>query len=278
MLAGWRHSGFSVFVGRPTAAGDKVRLERLARYVRRFHLAESRVIHDEAGGRVIYRSDKGVHPGFKANFRIFDAVDFLAETCGLIRDAWRHETVAYGEHANVVRGRRKRLPADPEFEILSPHARCVRKAWRDLIEHIYEVDPLLCRCGREMRIVSIIDRPDVIERILRHLGMWPPPRRPPKARPLRSGPRDHLAPRRPSRTRASRPRVPCFDDCQVPPWNGGDFSQVPERWDEFDRDPEMPVACGRDRSPRPGSRGTSPSSGVNAQRAARLHHARRTAR
>jgi len=48
MLAGWRHSGLSVFVGRPIAPGDKERLERLARYVRRFHLAESRLIYDEA--------------------------------------------------------------------------------------------------------------------------------------------------------------------------------------------------------------------------------------
>jgi len=91
---------------------------------------------------VIYRSDKGVHPGFRANFRIFDAVDFVAEVCGLLPDAWRHETVAYGAYANVVRGRRERMGEDPGIEILDPDARRVRKAWRDLIEHIYEVDRL----------------------------------------------------------------------------------------------------------------------------------------
>lgn len=241
MLAGWRHSGFSVFAGRPIEPADTERLERLARYVRRSHLAESRVIYDETGGRVIYRSEKGVHPGFKANFRLFGAVDFVAEVCGLIPEAWRHETVAYGEYANVVRGRRKGPRADREIEILNPDARYVRKAWRHLIKHIYEVDPLLCACGREMRIVSIIDQPPVIERILRHLGLWPPPKRPPKPRPVRSVPCDRSQPRKPPRSRIPGFGKPHSNDGRVLPWTEGDFSQVPERWDEFDRDPEMPA-------------------------------------
>ena len=34
-------------------------------------------------------------------------------------------------------------------------------------------DPLLCpRCHHEMRIIALIDEADVIERILRHLGLW----------------------------------------------------------------------------------------------------------
>jgi len=46
--------------------------------------------------------------------------------------------------------------------------------WRELIKKVYEADPLICpRCSKEMRIVSLIDDPAVIERILRHLGLWP---------------------------------------------------------------------------------------------------------
>ena len=37
----------------------------------------------------------------------------------------------------------------------------------------WEADPLLCpRCSHEMCIVSLIDDRAVIERILRHLGLW----------------------------------------------------------------------------------------------------------
>lgn len=36
-----------------------------------------------------------------------------------------------------------------------------------------EADPLPCpKCQKEMRIVSLIDEQAVIERILRHLGLW----------------------------------------------------------------------------------------------------------
>jgi hypothetical protein len=47
------------------------------------------------------------------------------------------------------------------------------KKWRELIKKVWEVDPLRCpKCSREMRIVSLIEQEDVIERILRHLGLW----------------------------------------------------------------------------------------------------------
>lgn len=45
--------------------------------------------------------------------------------------------------------------------------------WRELIKKVWEADPLLCpKCSREMRIVALIDERAVIERILRHLGLW----------------------------------------------------------------------------------------------------------
>ena len=47
------------------------------------------------------------------------------------------------------------------------------KTWRELIKKIWEVDPLSCpRCGHEMKIISLIHEPGVIQRILRHLGLW----------------------------------------------------------------------------------------------------------
>jgi hypothetical protein len=45
--------------------------------------------------------------------------------------------------------------------------------WRELIKKVWEADPLLCpKCQKEMRIVGLINERDVIERILRHLGLW----------------------------------------------------------------------------------------------------------
>lgn len=67
--------------------------------------------------------------------------------------------------------------------------------WRELIKKVWEADPLLCpHCehepersgdslskgqprrggplGQQMRIIAFIDEAAVIERILRHLGLW----------------------------------------------------------------------------------------------------------
>ena len=47
-----------------------------------------------------------------------------------------------------------------------------------LIKRVYEVDPLECpQCGGAMKIISFIERcqQDVVERILRHCGLWEGP-------------------------------------------------------------------------------------------------------
>ncbi|GAB4258065.1 MAG: hypothetical protein Kow0092_05380 [Deferrisomatales bacterium] len=47
------------------------------------------------------------------------------------------------------------------------------KTWRQLIQKVWEVDPLACpRCGGEMKIIALIEEPAVVERILKHLGLW----------------------------------------------------------------------------------------------------------
>ena len=46
------------------------------------------------------------------------------------------------------------------------------KKWRDLIKKVWEADPMICpTCQQEMRIVSLIDERDVIEKMLKCLGL-----------------------------------------------------------------------------------------------------------
>jgi len=49
-----------------------------------------------------------------------------------------------------------------------------------LIRKVYEADPLTCpKCQEEMRIISFIDQPEVIKKILQHLGLWEEAHAPP---------------------------------------------------------------------------------------------------
>jgi hypothetical protein len=82
----------------------------------------------------------------------------------------------YGYYSNVCRGNRQKqkthdaLPCIIEPDAASP-AR--RKAWARLIQIIYEVDPLICpQCKGTMKVISVIDLPEVVKQIHQHLGLW----------------------------------------------------------------------------------------------------------
>jgi len=63
-------------------------------------------------------------------------------------------------------------------------ARPCNYTWARLIKRVYEVDPLLCaECGATMKVISFIEPPqeDVIEKILKHCGLWEEPVRGPPA-------------------------------------------------------------------------------------------------
>ena len=45
-------------------------------------------------------------------------------------------------------------------------------SWAQLISRIYEVDPLICGCGKKIKITTFVTHPEEIRRILRGIG-WP---------------------------------------------------------------------------------------------------------
>ena len=56
---------------------------------------------------------------------------------------------------------------------MPPPAKLPARKWRDLILQTWHVDPLQCPvCQKQMRIIAVIDSPEVVEKILRHLKRW----------------------------------------------------------------------------------------------------------
>ncbi|MBT3381825.1 MAG: hypothetical protein HN742_39655 [Lentisphaerae bacterium] len=83
----------------------------------------------------------------------------------------------------------RRNRGDPIDDEDTPYRKLRRTRWAALNKRVYEVDPLRCpNCGGEMEIIAVIERrdqPDVVERILRHRGLWdrPTSRAPPAPGP-----------------------------------------------------------------------------------------------
>ncbi len=204
----WPHSGFSVDNSVYLAPHDIAGLRRLAEYILRCPFSLARVVRLTDDGSVIYRAEKDhcrrfpgpasgdLRGGPKRNFQVFSALDFLAEVTQHIPDKGEHLVRYFGWYSHRQRGIRKkaRQAGEAESDNLSIDRSAVDaqqsaahgaapgsiSTWAMLIKRVYEVDPLECPCcGGQMKIVSFIERcqAEVIERILRHCGLWEGPLR-----------------------------------------------------------------------------------------------------
>jgi len=182
MLLGWKHSGFCVHCSKRVQSHQKEDLERLAQYIIRNPFSIEKMHPDQETGTIIYRS--GMNPKIKRNFEIFSPCDFIAAITQHIPDKNFQLVRYYGWYSNKMRGQRNKRaesregePTGDGIEIIDVSKHRPRRPpspkWRELIKKVWEADPLICPvCSREMRIVSLIDQREVIERILRHLGLW----------------------------------------------------------------------------------------------------------
>ena len=162
--------------------------------------------------------------GPKRNFQVLDPLDFLAEFTQHIPPKGSHLIRYYGWYSNKSRGMRRKaadaaaanspllLGERPSANSplllgegqgvraalppVSVPSRCSR-TWAMLIKRVYEVDPLACpKCGGQMKVVAFIEPPQgaVIEKILRHCGLWRPSRAPPRSGGRRPPPVDFPSP------------------------------------------------------------------------------------
>lgn len=137
--------------------------------------------YNEENGTVIYRSR--MHAKTNRNFEIFSAEDFIAAITQHIPEKGFQMVRYYGWYSNRARGERTKKrtegadlnnPAEVEVIDVSDYQprRLPSKKWRELI------------CGSEMRMVALIDDDEVIEKILRHLDLWPQEALPTRAPPM----------------------------------------------------------------------------------------------
>jgi hypothetical protein len=60
------------------------------------------------------------------------------------------------------------------------HSAPLRMSWARLLKRVFDIDVERCACGGQLKIIAVIEQPEVIERILTHIGLsaQPPPRAP----------------------------------------------------------------------------------------------------
>ena len=177
LLHSWKHSGFNVHQGESIPPEKKAVLEQLVQYILRNPFSVAKMTLHSGGEKVIYRSK--LNPKINRNYEIFTGPDFLATITQHIPDKGAQMIRYYGWYSNKMRGQRHRVqnggfPADPlRPPCTPPPAKLPSKKWRDVILKVWHTDPLICpHCQHRMRVLAVIDRRKVIEKILRHLNLW----------------------------------------------------------------------------------------------------------
>jgi len=123
------------------------------------------------------------HPRTGQTSITLDPLDWIHAVTTHIPDPRQHAVRYYGAYSNRSRGHRKRLPGrwrpraapacrqpsepatPPPTRQASPHSQARKASWARLLRKLLEIDPLLCpRCRVELRVVSVITEPAIVDR------------------------------------------------------------------------------------------------------------------
>ena len=173
-------------------AHDRMRLERMARYMCRPPIAIERLklLPD---GRLQYRLKKHWRDG--TSHIVFQPLELMERLAALIpaprfnmirysgvlapSAAWRRRIVpkeAVSESETETAGKAEKTETANES-----HSRPRRYAWAELLKRVFAVDALKCPiCSNTMRILCAVNPPDAVRKILDCLGL---PSRPPPIAP-----------------------------------------------------------------------------------------------
>lgn len=187
-LRTWSPSGFDVFAGRQVSMGETKCIEEMGRYMTRPPLAQD-AVEILSNGKVLIPTPPDPRTG--ATELILDPIELVHRIVMQIPDKGSHCTRYYGAYANRAKRARAERPTvevtpvsptvlaattpDPATDTtdttdVDEHTRERRRTWARMLRHIFEVDPLVCaKCGGEMRVISVITDPPVVQRILQHL-------------------------------------------------------------------------------------------------------------
>lgn len=199
--------GFSLNANVRVSSWDREGLERLIRYCARPCFKSENLRWN--GPWVYYRLPKPTHKG--KTFVQFEPMEFIERISRFIPYPRRHRRHYHGVFApnsplrpKVAANAQKRSKSSvpPDVEESANKVGKVSFNWAKLIARIYETDPLICRCGKEIKITAFVLHPAEIRRILGRIG-WP------TEIPEFDPPYD----------------LPEWDICQLVPWTEDGFSQ-----------------------------------------------------
>jgi len=176
------YQGFSVHANVAVRAADRKGLESLCKYAARPPLAHDR-LEEASGGKLVYRMKTPWRNG--ATHVVMERIELIEKLAALVPRPRYHIVHYYGVLAPAAKWRRDIVPDPPPLDQCShgsdtddPKPPRKNYTWAQLMARTFEFDVLQCpRCGGRMKVIAVIESPEVACRILDSLGIVcrPPP-------------------------------------------------------------------------------------------------------
>lgn len=162
--------------------GDRDKLERLCRYTARPPVALER-LRETGDGKILYRLKTQYSDG--TPHVLFDPLELVEKVVALIPPPRANLLRYHGIFAPNSKERKRVVPLSNANAADQKQAR-PNRSWSELLRRSFSIDIMACAaCGGKMRLISHLEEPVVVTRILGHLGL---PTEAPKLFPPRAPP------------------------------------------------------------------------------------------
>jgi hypothetical protein len=190
-----KNSGFSLHAGVAVNGDERKKLEKICRYIARGAIAQERLSFNERG-QVVYRLKRAYDDG--TSHIVMEPLELMEKLAALVPRPRVHLTRYHGVLAPHYKYRKQIVPkpkseeeavTDPTAGVDQPPHKA-RMSWARLLKRVFNIDMEICNdCGARVRIISAIEDPPVIRKILDHLGL---DTKPPRVFPARGPPASPL--------------------------------------------------------------------------------------
>ena len=151
-------------------AGQQKKLERLCRYITRPAISEQR-LSIAGNGNVIYALKTPYSDG--TTHVVLSPLEFIGRLAALIPKPRVNLTRFHGVFSPNSKLRKKVVPAKPlQNKPSSDKPGVYGQNWAQRLKRVFAIDIEKCeKCGSKMKVIASIEDPDVIDKILKHLGL-----------------------------------------------------------------------------------------------------------
>lgn len=178
--------GFSLHANVKIEGHDRDKLEKLCRYTARPPVALER-LSETGAGKILYRLKTPYSDG--TTHVLFDPIELVEKVVALIPPPRANILRYHGVFAPNSKDRKRIVPISTSDPAEKKEAR-PNRTWSELLKRSFAIDIMVCgACGGKMRLLTHIEEPIVVTRILGHQGL---PTDAPRIFPARAPPQGSL--------------------------------------------------------------------------------------